>query len=55
MDMTRRDLMTRRDAALQAGDIALFHALTRQIAELPLKGVPKLTQRDIKRYAKAKR
>lgn len=50
MDTTRRELMTRRDAALAAGDIATFQALTLQIAKLPLKGVPELTQRDIDRY-----
>lgn len=50
MDTTRRDLMTRRDAALAAGDIATFQALTLQIAQLPLKGVTPLTKRDIARY-----
>ena len=49
---SRRDLMTRRDAALAAGDIATFHALTGAIAHLPLKGVPALTAEDIDRYVK---
>ena len=52
MDTTKRDLMTRRDAALKAGDIATFHALTRQIADLPMRGVPALTQKDKDRYGK---
>jgi len=51
MDTTRRDLMTRRDAALAAGDIATFQALTAQIAQLPMKGVEELTPKDIARYA----
>lgn len=50
MDTNRRDLMTRRDAALKAGDIAQFQALTAQIAALPLAGVPALTQKDIASY-----
>ncbi len=50
MDNVRRDLMTRRDAALAAGDLATFQELTRQIAALPLKGVPELTPKDIQRY-----
>ena len=54
MDKTRRDLMTRRDAALKSGDIATFQTLTATIAKLPLKGVPKLTQRDIDRYVAGK-
>lgn len=48
---TRRDLMADRDAALKAGDIATFQALTVQIAALPMKGVRKLTPNDIARYA----
>lgn len=51
MDANRRQLMTERDAALKAGDVARFQALTVQIAALPLKGVKPLTQRDIQRYA----
>ena len=50
MESDRRELMARRDAALAAGDIATFQALTRQIADLPLNGVKPLTQRDIDRY-----
>jgi hypothetical protein len=55
MDTIRRDLMTRRDAALKAGDIALFQSLTVQIAALPLAGVPALTQKDIDRYVAGKK
>lgn len=55
MDITRRDLMTRRDAALKAGDFPTFQSLTTQIAKLPLKGVPELTPKDIATYAKGKR
>lgn len=51
MDTTRRQLMTERDSALAAGDFARFNELTKQIAALPLKGVPALTQQDIDRYA----
>ena len=54
MDTTRRDLMARRDAALKAGDIATFQALTTEIARLPLKGVPELTPKDIERWNKRK-
>ena len=50
MDMTRRDLMTRRDAALKAGDIATFQRLTTEIANLPLKGVKPLTPKDIAKW-----
>ncbi len=50
MDMTKRDLMTQRDAALKAGDIATFQRLTQQIADLPMKGVPTLTPKDIEKY-----
>lgn len=50
MDTTRRDLMTKRDAALKAGDIATYQALTTQIAHLPMKGIPELTKKDIDRY-----
>jgi hypothetical protein len=53
MDTNRRNLMTERDAALKAGDIARFHELTRQIAALPMKGVKPLTQQDIDRWNKA--
>lgn len=53
MDNTRRQLMAERDAALAAGNLARFHELTRQIAALPLKGVPKLTPKDIDRWNKA--
>jgi hypothetical protein len=53
MDTNRRELMTRRDAALKAGDIEQFHALTREIAQLPMKGVKPLTQQDIDRWNKA--
>ena len=49
---TRRSLMDARSAALRDGDIATFQRLTRQIADLPLRGVSPLTQRDIDRYAK---
>lgn len=53
---TRRELMADRDAALAAGDHAAFQALTTQIANLPLKGVPELTPKDITRYhAKARK
>jgi hypothetical protein len=55
MDTNRRDMMTRRDAALKAGDIALFQSLTTQIAALPLAGVPALTQKDIDRYVAGKK
>jgi hypothetical protein len=55
MDKTRRDLMTRRDAALKAGDHATFQALTVEISKLPMKGVPELTQRDIDRYVAGKK
>ena len=54
MDTTRRDLMTRRDAALAAGDHATFQALTLELTRLPMQGVPALTQKDIDRYAHAK-
>lgn len=47
----RRDLMAQRDAALSAGDIARFHALTAQIAELPVAGVPRLTDADKARWS----
>lgn len=53
MDETRRDLMTRRDAALAAGDHATFQRLTTEIANLPLKGVAPLTKKDIAKYAKS--
>jgi hypothetical protein len=52
MDTTRRDLMAQRDAALKAGDMATFQALTVKIAALPMKGVKPLTARDIAKYAK---
>ncbi len=52
--MTKRELMTRRDQALKAGDIALFQALTLQIATLPLQGMTPLTQKDIDKYASVK-
>ena len=55
MDTNRRDLMAQRDAALKAGDIAAFQALTVKIAALPLKGVPALTPRDIAKYVAGKR
>lgn len=55
MDTTRRALMTRRNAALKAGDIATFQRLTADIAALPLKGVPALTQKDIDRYVAGKK
>jgi len=48
----RRELMTRRDAALAAGDIAQFQALTTQIAGLPMPGVAPLTAKDIERWNK---
>ena len=47
---TRRDLMDQRQAALAAGDIATFQALTTQIAALPLKGVAPLTAKDIAKW-----
>lgn len=53
--LNRRELMAQRDAALAAGDHATFHALTIQLAKLPMKGVPELTVKDIAKYAKAKR
>lgn len=46
----RRALMAQRDAALAAGDIAQFQALTTQIAALPMPGVPELTAKDIARW-----
>ncbi len=49
MDTTKRDLMTQRDAALKAGDIATFQRLTKQIADLPMKGVPTLTPNTVPR------
>lgn len=52
---TRRTLMAQRDAALAAGDIARFQALTTELARLPMKGVPALTAKDIQRYAHRKR
>lgn len=55
MDSKRRDLMTRRDAALAAGNTAQFQHLTAQIAALPLAGVPKLTQKDVDRYIAGKK
>ena len=55
MDTKRRELMTRRNAALAAGDHAAFQALTAEIARLPLKGVPELTPKDIARYVAGKR
>lgn len=55
MDMNRRELMTRRDAALDARDIATYQALTLEISKLPLKGVPELTPKDMAKYAKGKR
>ncbi len=55
MDMNRRRLMTERDAALAAKDFARYNELTRQIADLPLKGVPKLTKPDVDRYVQGKR
>ena len=54
MDSKRRDLMTQRDAALAAGNIALYQSLTVQIAALPMKGVPAPTAKSIARYLKAK-
>ena len=47
---TRRALMTQRDMALSAGDIAVFQRLTRQIADLPMKGIKALTAKDIAKY-----
>ena len=52
MDTKRRELMARRDAALKAGDVATFQALTTEISKLPMKGVPELTQKDIDRWNK---
>lgn len=49
---TRRTLMAERDAALAAGDIARFQALTTEIARLPMNGVPELTPKDIERWNK---
>jgi len=46
----RRDLMTKRDAALAAGNIQLFQELTTRIAQLPMKGVPALTAKDIAKW-----
>ena len=55
MDKTRRDLMAQRDAAMAARDFTTANALTRQIANLPLRGVPELTPKDIARYVSGKR
>lgn len=49
---TRRTLMTERDAALAAGDMARFQALTTELSKLPMKGVPELTPSDITRWNK---
>jgi len=46
----RRALMAQRDAALAAQDFALYQDLTRQIAALPMAGVPALTPQDIAKY-----
>jgi hypothetical protein len=51
---TRRALMTERDKALAAGNLAKFHALTRQIADLPMAGIKPLTEKDKARYAAKK-
>jgi hypothetical protein len=55
MDMKRRELMARRDAALKARDIPTFQALTKQIADLPLKGVAQLTDKNIADYVAGKK
>lgn len=53
MDM-KRDLMilmalrSRRTEALKARDFVTFNALTKQISDLPMNGVPALTQKNIK-------
>lgn len=52
MDTIRRQLMTERDAALKARDLPKFQALTRQIADLPMKGIRPLTEKDMARYAR---
>jgi hypothetical protein len=44
----RRELMARRDAALKAGDVATFQALTVEISKLPLHGVRE--PKDIAKY-----
>lgn len=51
---TRRALMAERDKAVAAKDWCRMNALTRQIAELPLAGMPALTDRDIARYVVGK-
>ena len=50
----RYRLMQQRQAAVEAKDWARFQALTSQLAALPMRGVPPLTQRDIDRYARGK-
>lgn len=53
MTSRKRDLMTRRDAALAAGDIPTFQRLTTEIAKLPMNGVPELTPKDIAKWNKS--
>lgn len=55
MDSNRFDLMAQRDAALAAGNIALYQSLTVQIAALPMKGVAAPTAKSIARYVGGKR
>jgi len=55
MDTTRRQLMSERDKAIAAGDFQTANALTKQIADLPMKGVPALTARDVDRYVNGKK
>ena len=50
----RKRLMAERQVAVAAGDWARMNELTRQLAALPMAGVPPLTQKDIDRYAKGK-
>lgn len=46
----KKPLIAERNAALAAGDIARFQAITLQIALMPMTGVRPLTQRDIDKY-----
>lgn len=55
MDNKRRELMVRRDAALAARNIALYQALTVEIAKLPMRGIPAPTPKSIARYVGGKR
>ena len=50
----RRQLMAERQDAVVAGDWARMNALTKRIADLPMPGVPALTQRDIDKYRKGR-